>query len=517
MSDSATQEQGKQNHNLNLCDEVKQFYDDPLAYCLWAWDWGEGELKGMSLDYWQQQLLFDLGEEITKRNFDGVFPVDALRFSTSSGHGVGKSAVVAMLVNFLMSTRPFCKGVVTASTASQLETKTWAEVCKWNRRSKTGHWFDTTNSKTSMKIYNKEHPDSWRCDGITCKEENSESFAGLHAANSTPFYIFDESAGVPDKIFEVAEGGLTDGEPWLLMFGNMTKTSGGFYTSQHGMKHRYNVRQIDAREARMPNKSQIEEWIEDYGMDSNFVRVRVLGLPPKAGDMQFIGADMVIAAQKRAAASQPSDPLILGVDVAWGGSDDSILYPRKGYDFRTMRYRRLRTADTTQLVAAIAEFHNEVGFDMIFIDETGGGIGVFHQCRALGLPVTGINFGAGAPVDGNSEVKCANMRSFMYSNLKKILPYAAIPDEFEIEQQLTAAEYDQNKQGALILEPKELIRKRIGGSPDIADAMALTVATPVFKSASTGGRDARGKLHQSDYDPWNNEAVDYDPHNVIYH
>ena len=78
-----------------------------------------------------------------------------------------------------------------------------------------------------------------RCRAQTCREENAEAFAGLHAADSTPFYIFDEASAIPDAIAEVAEGGLTDGEPMFFKFGNPTRNSGDFHRCFHGLRHRW--------------------------------------------------------------------------------------------------------------------------------------------------------------------------------------------------------------------------------------------------------------------------------------
>ena len=64
------------------------------------------------------------------------------------------------------------------------------EIQKWNKRSIFGHWFMVTSGQ-HMKMVHVDHPESWRVDAQTCAKENSEAFAGLHAANSTPFYIYD--------------------------------------------------------------------------------------------------------------------------------------------------------------------------------------------------------------------------------------------------------------------------------------------------------------------------------------
>lgn len=272
-----------------LADDMGRFFYDPLGFVMYAFEWGAGELDGFDgPDEWQKEFLTDWGEAIRTNNFDGVKPVEAYRCATSSGHGIGKSALTAWVILYIMSTRPFCKGVVTANTSEQLRTKTWGELGKWKKRCITGHWFEYNNGKGNMNIYHVDHMESWRCDGQTCREENSESFAGLHAANSSPFYIFDEASAVPDKIWEVAEGGLTDGEPFWFAFGNPTRNTGRFRECFRKFKHRWRRKQIDSRLAKMTNKELIEEWRNDYGEDSDFFKVRVRGLFPSASDLQFI-------------------------------------------------------------------------------------------------------------------------------------------------------------------------------------------------------------------------------------
>ena len=111
------------------------------------------------------------------------------------------------------------------------------------------------------------------------KRKNSEAFAGQHAATSTSFYFFDEASAIPDKIFEVAEGGLTDGESMIFLFGNPTRNSGKFWKVCFGPdRPRWLHKSIDSRTSALTNKTQIAEWANDYGDDSDFFRVRVRGI-----------------------------------------------------------------------------------------------------------------------------------------------------------------------------------------------------------------------------------------------
>lgn len=200
-----------------IATRLAEFFDDPLGFVMWAFPWGQ--LPEMSVvrlpepwrsqfhcdfgpDKWVCELLEDIGRGVRERGFDGVNAVMPQRIAIASGHGIGKSCLTALLVTWLMATRPHCKGIVTAVTASQLTTKTWAEINKWMKRSVVADMFEYT----ADSIRAKEAPETWRVDAVTCKEENSESFAGQHAASSSPFYIFDEASGISEKIFEVAEG-----------------------------------------------------------------------------------------------------------------------------------------------------------------------------------------------------------------------------------------------------------------------------------------------------------------------
>ena len=211
------------NNDALIADHVSLYYDDPLGFVKFAFRWDEGPLKGFKgPDVWQSKLLRHIGDEVKSRGFDGINSVMPIRTAVTSGHGIGKSAMVAFLILWVMSTRPNSKGTVTANTATQLKTKTWSELEKWRSRCITGHWFNVTGTA----IEHVTSPKSWRADAITCREENSEAFAGQHEKESTSWYIFDEASNIPSKIWEVATGGLTDGEPMMFVFGNPTRNSG---------------------------------------------------------------------------------------------------------------------------------------------------------------------------------------------------------------------------------------------------------------------------------------------------
>lgn len=507
---------------LLLADECAQFYNDPLGWVMWAFDWGHGDLEGFDgPDVWQVDFLVQWGQEIQKRGFNGVMPVEPIRFSTASGHGIGKSALTSWIILFIMSTRPMAKGIVTSNTGDQLKTKTWSELGKWKARCQVGHWFEYNSGKGSLSLYHKSYPESWRVDGQTCREENSESFAGLHSASSTPFYIFDEASAVPGKIWEVAEGGLTDGEPMFFAFGNPTRNDGVFYDTFHTLSHRWITKQIDSRTAKMTNKTLIKQWADDWGEDSDFFRVRVRGMFPRAGDMQFIPSDVTHAAMKRGSGQYlGDDPLIMGFDVARGGEDSCMIQFRRGKDAFSEKVYCIpgeKSRDSMVVVSKLVMVIDRHKPDVIFIDATGIGGPIGDRLRQLGYNAIDVHFGGVADDETKFKNKTAEMG---YRCRQWLIEGGSIPDNVELEKQLTNREYTHDERDRLVLERKKDMKTRLGYSPDWADALYLTFAQAVPKLKQTRGHlDAipgqRLRVDQdSSYNPLDNlstQSVDYNP------
>jgi hypothetical protein len=469
--------------DLELADFVGQFYADPLGFVTACYPWGEpGPLQQFDgPDTWQREALTRIGELVTAHAFNGATPVAPIRIAVSSGHGIGKSTLQAWLVDWIMSTRPYSQGTATANTATQLDTKTWAAIMRWTKLCLTGHWFVVN----STRMYQKDNRDSWFCTPQSCKEENSEAFAGQHAASATSFYIIDEGSAVPDVIYEVAEGGLTDGEPMIFVFGNPTRSSGAFHRICFGsLRDRWQPVVVDSRTSRFTNKGQIAEWAQDYGEDSDFFRVRVLGLPPAASDLQFIDTATVSAAQRRPVAILGDEPLICGLDLARGGSDECVFRFRRGQDGRSIPPVRVpgeQSRDSMKLVTLAADIlsrsYDNRKVAMMFVDATGGSIGgpIADRLRQLGhRNVVDVQFGGDSP-----DPKYANMRAFMWGRLRDWLIRGAIDASPALETDLTGPGYRHDKRDRLLLESKEDMKKRGLDSPDDADALALTFAQNV--------------------------------------
>jgi hypothetical protein len=268
----------------------------------------------------------------------------------------------------------------------------------------------------------------------------------------------------------------------FFAWGQPERNTGHFFEICFGRERdRWNHRRVDSRNSRFTNKTLIEEWRRDYGEDSDWFRVRVLGLPPRASELQFIDQDRVNEAQKRVPQTLRDDPLIYGVDVSGGGSAWTVAYPRRGKDARTLPRVRLtgeQSRERNVIVAKLADILSDPRPDHLvvamFIDSAFGSP-IVERLQVLGFRnVHEVNFGS-----ASHNPHQLNMRAYMWSQMKDWLVTGAIPDDTQLEVQLTGPGYHINRSNKLVIESKQDMASRGMASPDDADALALTFARRV--------------------------------------
>lgn len=500
-----------------LVDELDRYACDPVGFVSDAYRWGRDALSHHAGPRgWQADILSTIGAHLS----DEATRCKPLRIAVSSGHGIGKSALVGMVVDWSMSTCPETRVVVTANTESQLRTKTWPEISKWVKLAENADWWNVP----AMSMYEKAHEKSWRADASPWSENNTESFAGLHNEGKRIVLIMDEASGIADKVWEVAEGALTDSNTEIiwLAFGNPTRNTGRFRECFGSQKHLWITRQIDSRNVEGTNTEYLNEIAKTYGEDSDFTRIRVRGVFPRAGTTQFIGSDLVEGAAEREASASMYDALVLGVDVARFGDDESVIYIRKGRDGRTHPPLKFRGLDTMQLASKVAEQAAFYRADAVFVDGGGVGGGVVDRLRQLRVPgIFDVQFGAGSDrsMPGADQLVYANKRAEMWGWMREWLKGGAIPDDQDMRTQLEGCEYGYVMAAgreAIALEKKADMKKRGLSSPDIADALALTFAYPV-QASRQAGRAAANRTPRvvHDYDPYSDTPqvqTEFDPY-----
>lgn len=482
-----------------LIDDIAGFTHDPLGFVLYAFDWGVGELAEFpdGPDQWQRDVLNDIGEHLKSGAIAGLS--EAIQIATASGHGIGKSALVSWLIEWAMHTFEDTKGVVTANTEGQLRTKTWPELAKWHRLVITGdRWFKCT--ATALHSTDPAHEKTWRIDAIPWSEHNTEAFAGLHNQGKRIIVVFDEASKIADKVWEVTEGALTDDNTEIIWacFGNPTQNTGRFRECFRKFRHRWIARQIDSRTVAMTNKAQLNKWVEDFGEDSDFVKVRVRGMFPSASAKQFIGTEDVDNATKRHLRPDQYDfaPKILTVDPSWTGDDPFVIGLRQGLTFKILRTIPKNDNDI-QMANLIAQLEDTELADAVFID-AGYGTGIKSAGDTMGRAWQLVWFGEKA-----IDAGCLNKRAEMWKLMRDWLKAGGcIPDDPELYQDLIGPETVARMDGKIQLESKEDMKKRGLPSPNKGDALAISFAYPAAKRLRYPGSENHANKTAHEYDPF---------------
>ncbi len=462
--------QGQPSLDKELASYLGKYAFDPLGWVRWAFPWGRGELAGFSgPDVWQCEHLANVGRRLGSG--------EIVREAIASGHGVGKSALVAWLILWAASTLKDTRGVVTANTEVQLKTKTWAELSKWFRLCWYGRrLFELTATAIFSRL--PGHGRIWRIDQVAWSERNTESFAGLHNKGKRIIVIFDEASAIPDVIWEVSEGALTDEKTEILwcVFGNPTRNTGRFKACFTGDKaKRWTTRQIDSRTCEFTNKDQLQQWIDDYGIDSDFVKVRVRGMFPSMSARQYISvADVDAAFGRHLREDQYSwAPKILSVDPAWEGDDELVIGMRQGLAFRILRTIPKNDNDM-QVASMIAQIEDAEKADAVFID-AGYGTGIVSAGRTMKRNWQLVWF-AGA----SSDPGYLNKRAEMWGAIKDWLKEGgAIPKDTGLYNDLIGPETVGRVDGKIQIEAKADMKKRGLKSPNRGDCLAISFAYPV--------------------------------------
>ena len=483
---------------IQLIDDIASFTHDPLGFVDYAYDWGEGTFEdSQGAKEWQAEFF----EELRVHLENPLTRYQPFKMATSSGHGIGKSAFMGMFCNWALSTCEDTKIVITSNTETQLRTKTFPELKKWFKSSITSHWFIDT--ATGIFSSDPEHRDHWRIDAVPWSEHNTEAFAGLHNRRKRIVLLFDEASAIADKVWEVAEGALTDEDTeifWIAL-GNPTRPNGRFYDCFHKYRHRWTTRQIDSRTVEGTNLQQTKEWADDYGENSDFFKVRVKGMFPSSSAKQFIEINIIDEASgKNLHYSQFAfAPKILTCDPSWTGEDELVIGLRQGLSFKVLA--RMPKNDNDAIPAMkLAQFEDEYEADAVFID-LGYGTGIYSFGKMWGRKWELIAFGG-----KSSKPEYYNKRTEIWGEMREWLrdggsiPPTTDKDGAQLYEELKAPErLPMIKDGVIALESKESMKKRLGFSPNIADALALSFARPVAKRDKI--LEGKSGYYGQSYDP----------------
>ena len=410
-----------------------------------------------------------LGAEPTKQQLQVLLAIDqgAKKIAIKSGHGTGKSSLLSWIVLYAVLFHEDCKVPMTAPAAPQLTEILIPEVRKWH--AKLPKELAELIEVRKEKVVNKESGSF--AVARTARKDNPDALQGFHATHI--FFLIDEASGVPREIYEVAEGALTGDNSFAIMTGNPTRTEGYFYDAFHKNSWQWTTFTFNAEKSENVSPRTIEEYKRKYGRDSDVYRVRVLGeFPKEAGDSVFVLADIEDAIVREKGYYDDSGPEVWGLDIGGNStdSDASVLVKRKGYHFYEIKkFHNLdleELAERLKIEYAVAR-RKPVA---IFTDETGMGKSFPAMAQRRGLEmVYGVNFSR------ISHELYFDNRTKLYYTLKSVIPNAKLPDNDEMLGDLMAQSFEIRPDGKIkLLDKKTHIIPKLGRSPDVGDAMALT-------------------------------------------
>ena len=481
----------EQEAEQKLIELVASCRYDPWKFFGVMFDWGYGALARYDGPReWQD----DIAQDITDHLQNPETRYEPLQLAVASGHGIGKSALMGMVSTWAMSCFKNARVVTTANTMGQLRTKTAPEVSKWFQLVATRQWFDVQSQTVKVN-------ENWRDDFVSWSEHNTEAFAGLHNIGSIIVILYDEASKIADKVWEVTEGALTDEDTVIIWiaFGNPTQNTGRFRECFRKFRHRWKTKHIDSRTVEGTNKEQLQRMVDDYGENSDIVKVRVKGQFPSASMMQWISTTDADAARERHLKKKDYDfaPVIIGVDPAWTGEDTLEIYLRQGLYSKHLLTMEKNDNDV-EVANIIARLEDEHKADAVFID-MGYGTGIKSVGDTMGRTWQLIPFAS-----KSARQDCLNKRMEIWYLMRQWLKDggAIYPADDVLYEDLIGPETVPRVDGIYQLESKQDMKARGLPSPNRADALALTFALPVVS------RDERLRegLDKQDF-----AEVDYDP------
>ena len=396
------------------------------------------------------------------------------RVSIRSGHGIGKTALCAWLALHFLLFRNNVKIPVTAPSSAQMkdglipETKLWAE--------KLPGFFREQIDWTEDRIFRVDDRDNNFVSFRTARADAPEALAGIHATHVMA--IVDEASGVPEPVYEAAQGTMSTEGAIFVLIGNPTRAKGYFYKTHTLLKNKWLVKKVSCADSSRVDPEFIQNIIDTYGIDSNQYRVRVLGEFPDSNSETVIPKELVDSAVDREVMPLFGAPRIWGIDPGRGG-DPTGFCCRWGNVVE--RLEEFYDADLMRVVGRIHEMWDNAPLDerpeTIYVDSIGLGAGVADRLRELGLPCVDVNV---------SESPALRDR---YPRLRAELWYSArfwfeardcviypSPLRAKLVDELVEPEAVFTSNGKSDVESKKAMKARGVPSPNLADAFVMTLA-----------------------------------------
>lgn len=416
-----------------------------------------------------------LGDNLWEKQREIVDKVEKHRRVTiMSCNGAGKTYLIPRMALRFLIAHTHSLVINTAPTWRQIENQYWRHFRDAYNKSK--YFLGGQLLKTQFNFQ-----EDWFAIGIASDIKNVASFQGWHAKNV--MVIFDEASGIPRVIWEAVEGLISGGvNVKFVCVGNPNQNTGDFIDTFNSNLYEkvyisaFDLPNVKEKKQVIPGLSSyewVEEMREKYGEDSDIWRVRVLGRPPKQGNNNLISLERVESAFDADRERYGANIKKLGVDVARFGDDRTALVLRIGNYAEVIDV--IDKFDTMSVAGVVAKYLRENKDVDAYIDITGGlGAGVYDRLREQ-PDISGRVFGVNVASQAKDSESYINIRAESWDTMKSWLK-DAILKKHEGFYQLASPRYKITSNGKIQLESKEDMKKRGISSPDVGDALALTLS-----------------------------------------
>lgn len=412
---------------------------------------------------WQQSLVVLAVERAVNGN-------GKKRISIESGHGTGKSAVLAMLILWHLLCHLNSQVPCTAPTSDQLYDVLWKEISIWLHRMPVG--IQKMYAWETKYVRIKEAPEKWFARAKTARKEAPEALAGMHGEHV--MFVIDEASGVPEEIYKVAEGALTSPDILVIMVSNHTRVVGYFHESHNSDKEAWQCLSFDSRESPIVDEEFVERIINQHGEDSDEFRIRVAGKAPREEAMDDKGWVPLFSMDDIHETTDEhfTGHCRMGVDAAGEGKDKAAWAVRDKFKARIVATEKKST--TMSMAEKTITLGEEFGVDNsdTWADNFGEGANLGMEImKSTRKAINGINVGDEAD---DPEV-FENKRAESYWRMRD---WARQGGEFfvdeELKKELLSLRYKRNLKGKIQIMGKVEMKKAGLKSPNKADAIMLT-------------------------------------------
>lgn len=396
-----------------------------------------------------------------------------------SGQGPGKTKVGGVIALWWALQKTGAKVVVSAPTMRQCRDVYLAELKRTLDNAPT--WFRRFFEITASHVVVAGDRD-WGVQTMTATKD--EAAQGFHHPNLK--IIVEEASGVERKIIEQFQGTLKNPDSGLLLIGNPNTRDCFFFDCFNTKRDRWTTITFNAEDTPLSewfDPAKNKELEEEYGRESDFYRIRVLGEFPFSDPNCVLSSEdleYVIDKTNMLYCVRLSSRKQIGGDFARFGGDENTLFRRSGEAI--VQWGRWPHTDPARVVETAFAWQAECGWqdrECRYVMDAGGiGQGVLHKFHDAGKDVVEFHFGGSA-----GSAHYANRITEAYFQFRKKVrkaqqtgsPTCYIPNDPITLQQLTTRRYFTNLKGKLILEKKEDYEKRGHKSPDRADGLVLAM------------------------------------------